>query len=65
MGGGNHKAIGFVSDTGLDPLKNHKIQFWAVTGQPAKHGLAGGLMMARFKWYLDPLSPHQLKKNGC
>ena len=26
-------------------------------------GLAGGgMMMARFKWYLDPLSPHQLKQ---
>ena len=24
---------------------------------------AGWPMMARLQWYLDPLSPHQLKKN--
>ena len=29
---------------------------------PFKWRFAGGAMMARFKWYLDPLAPHQLKK---
>ena len=29
---------------------------------PFKWRFAGGPMMARLKWYLDPPSPHQLKK---
>ena len=28
---------------------------------PFKWGFAGGPMIARLKWYLDPSSPHQLK----
>ena len=66
----NHKNIGFLSNTGLDPLK--------ITKLPNQHSMlghhrhasetsikwrfAGGSMMARLKWYLDPPSPHQLKK---
>ena len=30
---------------------------------PFKWHFAGGSMMARLLWYLDPPSPHQLKKN--
>ena len=40
----NHKNLGFLSNTGPDPLKITKP------------------MMARLKWYLNPSSPHQLKK---
>ena len=29
---------------------------------PLKWRFASGPMMARFNWYLDPLSPHQIKK---
>ena len=47
------------------------IQCWAIMCQPAKRHwngvslqwrFAGGPMMAQLKRYLDPLSPHQLKK---
>ena len=31
---------------------------------PFKWRYAGGPMMARLKWYLDPPTPHQLK-NRC
>ena len=43
---GNHKNIGFLSDTGPDPLKNHKatIQCWAIIGTPAKRNLNGLLL---------------------
>ena len=43
----NHKKIGFLSNTGPDPLKNHKatepsqIQCRAVTGTPAQRHLNG------------------------
>ena len=68
--------IGFLSNSGLDPLK--------ITKLPSQHSMLGhhrhasetpckwrftwrfpgGPMMARFEWYLDPPSPHQLKKNN-
>ena len=40
----NHKAIGFLSNTGPDPLENKKsyqasIQCWAIIGSPAKRHL--------------------------
>ena len=54
----NHKYIGLLSNTGLDPPKNHKATKPAFTVEPSS---AGGPMMARISWYLDPLSPHQLK----
>ena len=37
------------------------IHGWAIIGTPAKRRFAGGTMMARLSWYLDPLSPNQLK----
>ena len=39
----NHKNIGFHSNTGPDPLKNHKvtIQCWAIIGPPAKSHVNG------------------------
>ena len=36
----NHKTIGFLSNTGLDPLKNHKATK-AIIGTPAKRHLKG------------------------
>ena len=55
----NHKNIGFLSNTGLDPLKNHKTTKPAFNVGPSlTHHLngvsKGGLIMARFKWYFDP-----------
>ena len=51
----NHKNKGFLSNTGLDPLKNHKatnparIQCWAIIGSPAKHHL-NGVSLAGRRW---------------
>ena len=67
----NYKNIGFLSNTGQDLLKNHtatKPAFnvgppWVASETPLKRCFAGGAMMARFSWYLDPLAPHQLKKH--
>ena len=53
----NYKIIGFLSNAGPDPLKTHK-----ATKPAFEWRFAGGLMMARFYWYLNPLSPHQGKK---
>ena len=65
----NHKAIGFLSNTGPDPLENHKANKLPMLGNyrptsktPFKWRFGGGPMMTCFKWYLDPLSPHLLKK---
>ena len=52
----NHKNIGFISNTGLDPLKNHKaIKPALILGHhqhtsetPFKWRFVGGLMLARF-----------------
>ena len=45
------KTIGFLSNTGLDPLKNHSyqssIQCWAITGPPAKRHLNGVSLSGR------------------
>ena len=66
-----HKNIGFLSNTGPDPQKNHKATKPAFNvGQssapasetPFRWHFAGGPMIAHLKCYLDPLSPHQLKK---
>ena len=66
----NHKAIGFLSNTGPDPMKNHKAtkpnsilgHLRPTREMPFTWHFPGGPMMARFEWYLDPLSSHQLKK---
>ena len=58
----NHNTIKFPSNIGPDPLKNHK-----VTKPASNVGLSmvrhGGSMLAHLWWYLDRLSPHQLRKN--
>ena len=45
----NHKNIGFLSKTGLNPLENHKatIQCWAIIGPPAKRHLNGVSLAGR------------------
>ena len=44
----NHKNIGFLSNTGTDPLKNHTATKPAFNvGPPFKWRFAGGPMMAR------------------
>ena len=65
----NHKNIGFLSNTGPDPQKITKLpsqhlmlgHHWPVlvSGTPFKWRFAGGPMMARFKCFLESLSPHQ------
>ena len=66
----NHKYIGFLSNTGPDPLK--------ISWLPSQHSMFGHHLhasettfkwrfvgeptMAPLKWYSDPLSLHQLKK---
>ena len=68
---GKYKIKGSLSKTGPDPppsqkKKNHKVtkpamlaHNWHASEMPFKWCFAGGLMMARLKWYLDPLSPNQ------
>ena len=62
----NHKNIGFQSNTGPEPLKNHKATkptFSCLSSSARqRNAIESGPMMARFYWYLDPISPHQLKK---
>ena len=66
----DHKNIRFLSNTGLDPLKITKLpsqhsmldHHQHTSETPFKWRFAGGLMMARLYWYLDPPSPHQQKK---
>ena len=47
----NYKNIGFLSNTGRDPLKNHKatkpIPRWAIIGPPAKRHLNGVSLACR------------------
>ena len=68
----NHKYIGLFSNTGLDPLKIIKLpckhsmlgHHRHASETPFKWRFAGGPIMARLNWYLDPLSPRELKKNN-
>ena len=58
----NHKNIVFLSNTGPDPLKNHNATKPAFNDGPSSACQCDTiLMMAHFKWYFDPLSPHQKK----
>ena len=63
----NHNTIGFPSNTGPDPQKNHKVTKPALNIGPSHvrqdRRFVGGPMLARLWWYLDRLSPHQLRKN--
>ena len=64
----NLKNLGFLSNTGPDPLKKSK-SYQAKLGHH-RHAsetpfhFADGPMMARLQWYLDSPSPHQLKKQN-
>ena len=62
----NHKNLGFLSNTGRDPLKNYKATKPVFNVGPTfKWCFAGKPMMARLLyWYLDPSLPHQLKKKN-
>ena len=61
----NYKNIGFLSNTGLDPLKSQSyqssIQCWAIIGPPVKCHLNGPLLVGRWWppysgiWILHPL----------
>ena len=55
----NHKNIGFLSNTGLDPLKNHKATKAAFNVGPtmARQRIAGGPMIGAYSgiWILRPL----------
>ena len=45
----NHKNIGFLSNTGLDRLKNHKVTKLAFNVGPSSgHQRSGGPVMAHF-----------------
>ena len=65
----DHKAIGFLIRTVPNPMKITKLSsqnsmfghHGPACETPLKWHFTGGRMMARFKWYLDPLSAHQLK----
>ena len=60
----NHKIKGFLSNTGEDPLKNHKATKPAFNvGPPLKWRFPGGPMMACFYCYLNPLLLSPLIKN--
>ena len=48
----NHKHIGFLGNTGLDPLEHHK----ATRSVYGIERLAVEPMKAGFLWYLDPLN---------
>ena len=66
----NYKNIGFLSNASPDPLKITKepIQHSMLghhrpaSEMPFKWRFAGGSLIARLWWYLDPSSPHQTKK---
>ena len=57
----NHKNIGFLRNTGSDPLKNHKVakpafKKWAIIGMSAKRHLNDAPKLVVFGF------THQLKK---
>ena len=57
--------IGFLNNTDPDPLKNHKATCTKPefnVGPSFKWRFAGGPMMTRLAWYLDPSSPSSTKK---
>ena len=57
--------IGFLSNTGPDPLKNHKATCtMQALNVESSLALAGGPMLARYQCYLDPLSSHQTKTSS-
>ena len=59
----NHKNIRFLSNIDLDLLKNCNSAKPTFNVGPVKR-FTGGPMMARLKWYFDPLSLHQVKNKN-
>ena len=66
----NHKNVGFLSNTGPDPLKKHKAVKPAFNARPSSARQRNTIYRA-FRWranngpfqcYLDPLSPYQKKE---
>ena len=57
----NHKAIWFLSNTGPDPLENHKATKTAFNVGPSSARWWGDDDPLLVVFVLDPLSPHQLK----
>ena len=65
----SHKNIGFLSNTGPDHEKITKLpsqhsmlgHHRHASETPFKWRFAGGPMMVRSQWYLDPPSAHQLR----
>ena len=59
------KNLGFLSNTGTDPLKSTKLasqhsmlgHHRHASETPFKWRFTGGPMMARLQWYFDPPSP--------
>ena len=68
----NYSNIGFLSNTGTDPLKITKLPIQhsmlghhrPASETPFKWHLAGGPFIARLLWYLDPSSPQQARKKN-
>ena len=60
----NHKHIWFLGAPGPDPPKIYKATKPAFNVGPSS-ARQRGLMMTRFKSYLDPPSSHQLTKKRC
>ena len=66
----NHKAIEFLINTGTDPMENYEatkpafnVGLSSASNETSfKCRFADGPMVARFEWYLDSLSSHQLRK---
>ena len=63
----NHKNIGFLSNIGPDPLKIRKLpsqhsmsgHYQSSSEMPFKWHFAGGPMMVRKYWHLDPPFPQK------
>ena len=60
----NHKNLEFLSNTGLDPLKNHKATKPEFNVWPFEWCFAVGQIMAHLKWYLDHLSSQLQKRQN-
>ena len=66
----NHKIYGFLAILVRIPCKTTELKSQhsvlrhhrPASETPFKWRFAGGSMMARLKWHLDPLCPNQLKK---
>ena len=66
----NHKNIGFLSNSGPDPPKNHEATEPAFNVKPLSERQQNAIYMAlrwradraRLYWYFYPSTPHHLKK---